>query len=770
MPPLPSTVTERPTLTVDEGAGRIVDPAIGTNSGAAVGSADALRARRAARTVPIAAASALPGSTQNYLGRAIAVAGQAAGPPGPQGPAGPPGPQGPVGPTGPAGSGGTGGAPTFSVFSTFGGVGDGVTDNSAAWNSFASFARSESTAGRGVSLFIAPGVYKYDHSLCQGFLQNIKQLYILGYGVTIQNTYDRNVHGANAAFEWPWGPACAPVRNAAGTELGYLIQTTTANASSSSVTLLTVGDATNFAVGDWVMLGSLDIQYAGFPANCDQFEFVKITAINTGTGVITLDRFISYVHRSDFPDGGSAHPCGKARIWQLNSGGWSIGKVTWDIEHVYEGLTVLPAPNAGSLYQIFTGRRLKTINWKGVGPSESIAAQVEHYSPKFTTQGEPDKLVGSILYQGMEWDVGQRLAFQSSSVDLIRIVDSTINGSLLTGCAKNVVIDNCQIDVLGLGPSTQGLNRSVIVRNSRVFSSTWVNDDIGKNLPPTHLVVDGTNVVFSNGTFALLKSWANFPEWNVVIGQQINLAANINSFNPLAYSGDTGTGVVVGLREDATHIYIDTTLPFTALPAWSAGGQIRLFRAGETWIENCSGSDSVRIASEARKLGKHVRKFFRFRFLGPYARSGGWNALVGSLRAIRATVRSTQQAGFFEFQCGAFNATAMTDSGTLDCKFDTGVAGFREITQTAFTGKQTNDTLTLNSVAQTTLPANLALCGGSSFFVNWAPSPNTIPAYLNPIIDFEVEFNDDMLSSGTTSLFDEISTPQPIAAVVGNLP
>lgn len=717
----------------------------------------------------------------------------AKGPAGPTGPTGPPGANGLQGPIGPPGANGINGAnglsgvagavgpigpvgqsgsgATFVAFSTFGGVGNGSTDNSSAWNAFATFARAESAAGRGVSLFIAPGTYNYDHSLCQGFLQNIKQLYICGYGATIQNTYDQNIHGANASFQWPWGPACQPVRSASGVQLGYFIQTTTI--SATTVTLVTAGNSTNFAVGDWVMLASLDVQYYGFPGNNDQFEFVQITAINAGTGVITIDRPIRYVHRSDFPDGGNTDcPCGKARIWQLNSGGWPVlGKVTWDIEHVYEGLTVLPPPNVTGSYQTLSGRHIKTVNWKGVAPSESMAMQVEHYNDTYTTQGEPDKMVGSILYQGISWNSGGRLSFQSSSIDRVRIVDSVFNGYLQTGSAKHVTIENCDASAMAIGGDLYGFNRSVSIRNSRAAQCTWVNDDIGINAPSNQLVVDGTNVTFSNGTFAVLKPIGARYVWNIIPGQVINLAANIAGIGGATYSGDVGNGIVVAVREDSTRVFIDTTLPFAALPSWCTAGQVRIFKTGEVVIGGCSGSDALRTQSEASRIGKSTRSFFRYRFMGHYARSGGWWFHVGVVKAVRVNIRSpAPTAGLFYFQSyNAFDATTLTSSGLLNCAFDMTAVGLREINNTAFVGKKPGDSLVLNSVTLTAFPVGMSLFGQTGWFISWDPS--TYANYQIPVFDLEVEFYEDMLSAPATAMFDEVTgTPQVIAGVTGNLP
>src|SRR5215207_5482527 len=72
------------------------------------------------------------------------------------------------------------------ITDTFSFVGDGVTDNSAAWNAFGAWAQAESAAGRAVHAHIRPGIYNADLSLCEYALQNIRRLILEGYGATLQ--------------------------------------------------------------------------------------------------------------------------------------------------------------------------------------------------------------------------------------------------------------------------------------------------------------------------------------------------------------------------------------------------------------------------------------------------------------------------------------------------------------------------------------------------------------------------------------------------------
>jgi hypothetical protein len=596
-------------------------------------------------------------------------------------------------------------------------------------------------------------------------LQNIKSLHVIGHGAVIQNTYNRSVSGANSAFEWPWGPACQPLWNASATPLGYLIQTTAT--FNTTVTLITATDSANFAVGQWIMLGSLDIQYYGWPPNCDLFEYAKITSINSGTGVITLDRNILNVHRSDFPDGGNPNPCGRARIWQLNTTGWPwASPVTWDIDHTYEEMTVNPAPNAGSVYQIFTGRQIRTIKWTGVGPSESVAFNVEHHSPRFTTQAEPDKLVRNISYDSMDYTCGQRLAFQSSSIDMVTIRDSYITGSLVPGNVKHIAVDNCVMDSIA-GSSTQGLGRSRTVRNSRIFGSASINTDL-YNAGPL-LTVDGINVAYANGTFTILKSSNMQQTWNCVIGQTVFLTSNTDIYSQNVFS-DVGAGIVVALREDATHVYIDTSLQFATLPSWFQ--KVGILREGAIRFENCVGCDPVDLASEAARRGKNPREYYRYRFVGKFAQGGGWFYHKGILTGLKCNVRQVSPAAgtTLKITCNVFDQTTLVANNPIEFDFNCNIAGERVITQAAYTGKQTGDAISLNSVTQSFIPVGQIWNGQSQwFFINLNTASYSV--YQLPIIDLELEFDLGKISTISYPQYgDPAAGTNLIAASTGQLP
>jgi hypothetical protein len=652
-------------------------------------------------------------------------------------------------------------------FTWFGGVGDGVMNNATPWNHFTTYGRYLSTLGNGVNLYMPPGTYNYDHSMCQGFLQNIKTLYIWAYGVTIQNTYNQSVRGNNSAFELPWAVACQPLRNASGVLQSWFIQQTTIGADS--FTLVAPANASSFNIGDYVMLASLDTQFFGFPPNTDQFEHVQITGINASAGVINIDRPIRYAHLTTYPDDAQYNnvPCGKARVWQLNTGGFSppnpTGTVTWDINHTYAGMTVNLAPTSSLTYTSFTGRKFTILDWTGAGHSESVVQDIQFDRCEFLCQCEPDKLVNRASYKNCEWLNG--VVYQSSSIDFVTMESCNLNAGISSGVAiggKCFTASNCDINGLGIG-STDGLTRHAVLRNCRVYRySGNQNGLIGVSA-----TVDGTNISFSNGVFKVLKSAFSAGVGQTAVvpgGTQIVLCGPGNMF-----PGNAGIGLVTQYYEDATYVYIVTTLPYTSLPRWVNSGNFNVTRTQDLTFDNCSGSDNIKLASFASKQGLQPWELFTAKFYGNLNTNlGHWYGNQGTLIGVTCNIIGTESvAATFRLIAEAYDPSAFTDSGQLVITFNLGIAGKRQITPTTYTGKQTGDGITLKSVSQSYLPNVLFGPVTSVFYWQFIYSPQSYAAYQNPIIELQLQFDCGLFKKEIPMHLD--GNGNYVAGVVGDL-
>lgn len=643
----------------------------------------------------------------------------------------------------------------------FGFVGDGVitpgttfgtgtivsgTDNANAWNSFNAWAQSRIN---GAEVWFPPGTYNYDYSLCPIGLFNIPKLHIYGWDCVFQNTYNSTTQGANFFFAEPWPTAAGPYFFPGTTPVNWFINNTTVGANT--FTLTTTSDAAHLVVGKWYTLASNDTQYFGDPFNPQYFDLVRVNAINLSTGVVTVDQKIRYPHRTDYPDfnlSGANFACGKARVWDLSPNPGA----TWDIDHVYEGFTVNLPPGGGHFYWTMTGRRITTIGLKGCPPSESALMWGIHKRPQFQLTGEPDKIVHNLLYDDAEYEGA--LVFQSSSIDFVTIRNSRINGQLNTG-AKYTYVENTDVagSVVGFGP-TFGLANSTILKNC-ALSAYGSNLEISVLNGAGTVTIDGVNAAFANGIFTLNKAGLGFllTSWAVVDGQYVNLAGPSNIF-----TGDTGTGIVTAVTEDATNIYIQTIgLPYATLPVW-ASGLLYIFRQNLVTLESCFGSDNARIASDSCASGYAYYEKKQYVLGGTFQASGQLSGWEGSIVSMDIDVRHPSPGGsdVVNITVPTFNSASnfTGDSGGTIVSINTGIAGRRFISRAAFVGRKGTDAITVGGSAAQFLPSDRVVQDTAQYA---ASSPGAT-VYLTPLIYMTVVFDCGIARKLLTSNFTKAGT------------
>ncbi|MVM41669.1 hypothetical protein GO730_35035 [Spirosoma sp. HMF3257] len=88
---------------------------------------------------------------------------------------------------------------------------------------------------------------------------------------------------------------------------------------AQSVTLSQPDSVASFRVGNWVLIYGLDQEGVnGFPVSPRYFDYAKVKAINSSTGVITLDRLLTNQYDSGWMDGKGAGELSAPRILNLN--------------------------------------------------------------------------------------------------------------------------------------------------------------------------------------------------------------------------------------------------------------------------------------------------------------------------------------------------------------------------------------------------------------------------------------------------------------------
>jgi hypothetical protein len=543
----------------------------------------------------------------------------------------------------------------------FGAKGDGRTDNSAAWLRFNDYAKARSNNGYKVVLDVPPGTYLHDHHACFGFLTNIKWLHIRGEKAIVQNVYNPESYGPNFGWQLPFGHAAQSRFEQSGSAL---IEST--HAGDTSIRLRRKHETGLFAVGEWVLVASLDIQYYGFPPNAERFDFVSITAIDA-QGTLRLDRPLGYEHRDDFADGINMFKIGRARVWKLNS-----DSAIWDIDHEYEGLEIRPSLSRPLAYHSFTGRRIACRNCVIPGISPSVILSFSAEDCRITNWSEVDKLVGSVILKNVQHTAN--ITLPSSSIDRVLIGNSTISGVLETGRAKYLEAGDCSIDVLSVGGSAPGHSKLVSFNNCEIRKY------------PYHLRIrkeaDSYNVLdndarFSNRTLRVSKSSQRLAYWAKTPGTVFSILTRDGRF-----SGDAGTGIIERVYEDGYDICFETTLPLDQIPAWASGHFI--FKPVEVVsFRNCTGSENVERATRATLAGYSELEYFKIALPSSDVNGAsdylkGYTGYLTFIKINVLTATAKDSHSYLNASLNARTAQDMNDLGQIKVAIDLSKGGARE--------------------------------------------------------------------------------------------
>lgn len=240
--------------------------------------------------------------------------------------------------------------------------------------------------------------------------------------------------------------------------MGQSARIATVSAGASEIALtptsFSAGYISRFPIGKWIMIGGLNTQALfvsayGFPPNLNFFEWRQITAVNTGTGVIKLDRPLNNSYSSAWPEFNAGNGTfevdagGPATIYALND--------SWSGTAEYRGLTISQEG------QTYAG--LRNVTYRNVtftGGHGGIPTQNETWSAINTTfddvNMETDKLVGTML---MDRVTIKQIVNQSTSTDRFMMRNSTVTGRL-DGGAKYTEITDSTLNIFGPGTFAYG--------------------------------------------------------------------------------------------------------------------------------------------------------------------------------------------------------------------------------------------------------------------------------------------------------------------------
>lgn len=429
----------------------------------------------------------------------------------------------------------------------FGGVGDGTTDNKAAFDLFRAYVAavqgSDSTAW--VTLELQHG--KVYASRDNGWLLGLTQVIVEGNGATFKNICTVG----NSAYDFDHFPIVlgAPgyvdvvTTMMAGKSFSvnyannYLINTVARG--SATVTTTTAGDAGNFTAGDWVLICS-DIAYVGgSPPSMHFFEYAKVLTAVAGTGVITLANQTTRNAYSSARSNSilSGQFGSKARIFKLDQ--------KWNCRQIIRNLNVAASANFSTLGGYAFGR---TIDLQYVTSPGITASQCDNFSSiGGTYEGgaifEPvDKLVASAIF---DHDTFRQSIQGDGSGGQALFRGANFRGDVRA--LRNAAYEGC-----GFGKDLQ-LNKCSTIRlvnNNAAGSVTYENT--------VDLTVDGTTITFASNVITV-------PLASIVSGNEVaQFVADLTVGCKIDEVSGAGTGsyyngkycIVTAMTDDGTNMAI----------------------------------------------------------------------------------------------------------------------------------------------------------------------------------------------------------------------
>ena len=281
----------------------------------------------------------------------------------------------------------------------------------------------------------------------------------------------------------------------------------------------------------------------------------------------------------------------------------------------------------------------------------------------------------------------------------------SISGSVLT---LTSVSTGTAADILGCPISGTGVAQYTTVASLR--SGTVGAAGSTYNLSTSAGTAAGSTITIGNVGALKVKlatlGFSGADVWGVVPGMYLNLQAH-TPFGDM-FSNDLGTGFVIAVTWDGSNVAtILTTLPYSSTPSW-ATGNVYLMKNGEIVFDGCTGTDNVRNASDANTAGQRYFEYLRIPFGGINGASMSIGA-SGGTELISAQVNVVSPSSNSSARLTLIFHTILTpgmtiDSGGTVLTINLGIAGNRLIDQTAFTGTQTADALTVGGAGATVLP------------------------------------------------------------------
>lgn len=308
---------------------------------------------------------------------------------------------------------------------SFGAVGDGTTDDTAAFQLFNTWAIEQAGI---VELHLAQdAIYKIRDNT---FVFNIRNLKIHGHGSTLRNS---NTDSFDYGFITCSGLALRGAMGEIPNRVGaYFFDD--ADAGATAITFTTAAELSNFTVGDWVMLGSHGAYPDGYPPAFRKFDFLQITAIS-GTQ-LTFHRALRYDYRANDIYVAATAYSGKAACYRLEQAS------LWPMYHEYNDLTFETTAQASKTadYVTGSGKYVRYNRCTAYAFNPSMAEHVVYDHCTSLANNEFDKLVCLVEDFGSRWKtVGNGI-----TVETAKFYDSSVEEFALFS-PRNIYLENTHV-------------------------------------------------------------------------------------------------------------------------------------------------------------------------------------------------------------------------------------------------------------------------------------------------------------------------------------
>jgi hypothetical protein len=512
---------------------------------------------------------------------------------------------------------------TKNIVADFGATGVATDNATPAFLSFQSFAATYVAANPGntICLTVPPGVFTFGTFLATPIGDGIPSLVVNGAGATTANAVDlvttapatsgTNVLTFASVPSWLASvgggavdlnngsaiPASVHVSSTTGTTVtlsgnltgnvsagdkisfaagGYFLGARGINASlgatvqtvaagSTSVTLTNPAQASSFTANTFAYLSGVDLEGFGFPPNNYVWEYVFITNVNAGTGVITFQQPTQFSYESTWPTY-ATDTGGPATIFPMPS--------TWNVANWYNGL---------SIYQ-WTGGSLINMNGR----------QITCNSCTFTNWGPNISQQQTFICNGcdltnigrLETDkMWQNVTFNGGTIEGFFIQSGSLTGTLTL---NNVHVTH---SIAGT-PGYFYLNNSAVDTGLQIgpgFGQTQIASCTNSQLPGDAQYGGNFLSSFNNAGSSMSGGIVTIP---------LSVQHPITSFGPnvqMFWAGNTTFAIpfsFIDLTADATNSYLQVTTP-GGFPALTGGHSARSVAAQSLNFSGCTGTPQV---------------------------------------------------------------------------------------------------------------------------------------------------------------------------------